>query len=79
VTALVTTPNVDRSEEIVSPRGVRQAAAGFHGNPIFCAGHTYSGKAGEPTVIGHWTEMRITEEGMFGTAVFARTPLAEQD
>ncbi len=78
VTALVSTPNVDRYEEIVQPQAFAKWLDVFMENPVFIAGHTYTGWSGEPTVIGHWTEMRVTEQGLVGTCVFAQTPLAEQ-
>ncbi len=78
VTALVSTPNPDRYEEIVEPKAFEQWLDVFMTNPVFCAGHTYVGWAGEPTVIGHWTSIKVTQEGLEATCEFARTELAEQ-
>jgi HK97 family phage prohead protease len=76
--AVVSTPNVDRYEEIVLPAAFEKWLGRFMENPVFIAGHQYGGRSGEPTVIGHWKEMRVAEEGVVGKAVFADTPLANQ-
>lgn len=78
VTAVVSTPDIDRYEEIVEPKAFKKWLKTFMGNPVFCAGHQYVGRAGEPTVIGHWTELRVTDEGLVGTAQFANSELGEQ-
>ena len=78
VTAMVSTPNVDRYEEIVEPEAFRRWLPEFTRNPVFAAGHRYVGSACEPGIIGHWTELRITKDGLLGTAVFAETPVADQ-
>lgn len=78
LTAVVSTPNPDRYEEIVEPKAFKKRLASFKANPVFCAGHVYVGMSGEPTVIGHWSDLDVTGEGLVGTAKFAATPLAEQ-
>lgn len=70
VSALVSTPNVDRYEEIVQPEAFAKWLPTFMTNPVCCANHTYTGPAGEPTVIGQWTDLRITEEGLIGVCKF---------
>lgn len=78
VTAIVSTPNVDRYEEIVDPKAFKKFLKVFMTNPVFVAGHTYIGWSGEPTVIGHWQSVEITDEGLIATAKFADTALAEE-
>ena len=74
----MSTPNVDRYEEIVEPQAFRKWLPTFMKNPIMVAVHTYIAPNGEPTIIGKWLELRITEEGLLGTAQFAKTELAEK-
>lgn len=78
VTAIVSTPNADRYEEIVEPKAFAEWLDVFMANPVFVAGHTYVGWAGEPTVIGHWQSVQITSEGLVATARFAQTKLADE-
>lgn len=78
VTALVSTPNIDRYEEMVDPQAFKKWLPTFMENPVLIAGHRYIAMNGEPTVIGHWTELQITKEGLVGTAQFAKTELAEK-
>ncbi len=78
VTAIVSTPNVDRYEEIVEPKAFEEWLPQFLTNPVFVAGHQYNGFSGEPTVIGHWVSMEVTDEGLVGTAKFADTKLADE-
>ncbi len=76
ITAAVSTPNVDRYEEIVEPKAFKLWLPTFMANPVFCAGHQYVGPGGEPTVIGSWLSMDVTNTELVGTAQFANTPLA---
>lgn len=70
LTGLVSTPNVDRYEEIVLPSAFAKRLDSFMSNPVFVAGHVYGGADGQPTTIGHWTDMKVTSEGLVGTAKF---------
>ena len=70
VNALLSTPNVDRYEERILPSAFAASLAGFKTNPILLAGHTAIGPGGEPTVIGHFEDLRITDDGLVGTAKF---------
>lgn len=78
VTAIVSTANVDRYEEIIEPEAYRKHLAAFMMNPVMLAGHAHSTADGRPSVIGHWKDVRITKEGLIGTAQFSRTPLGEE-
>lgn len=77
VTALVSTPNADRYEEIVEAEAFKKWLPVFMSNPVAVAGHTYVGWAGEATVIGHWVEVKITKQGIEATMMFAETELAK--
>lgn len=70
VTALVSTPNVDRYGEIVEPEAFRESLPMFMRNPVLIAGHRYSTEAGSCPVIGKWLSMQITKEGLIGTCEF---------
>ncbi|MEM1445154.1 MAG: HK97 family phage prohead protease [Planctomycetota bacterium] len=79
IEALVSTPAVDRYEEIVEPKAFEAWLPVFEANPVFVAGHTYSGWNGEPTVLGSWKDMKVTEEGLVGVAEFDdEDPLARR-
>lgn len=62
--------DIDRYGEIVEPEAYRASLEAFMRNPIFAAGHVYIGENGEPTVIGHWVKVWITERGLEGIAQF---------
>lgn len=70
VTALVSTPNVDRYDEIILPEAFKKWLPTFMKNPVLLAGHASRGESGEPTVIGHWIDLDITREGLVGTCRF---------
>lgn len=79
VTALVSTPNPDRYEEIVEPKAFTRWLPTFMANPVFLAGHRHGAPTGEPTVLGQWIKMEVTDEGLVGTAQFDDTdPLAQR-
>jgi len=78
ITAVVSTGGVDRYEEIVEPKAFEQRLGSFQANPVFVAGHCYSSANGEPTVIGSWSDIRITDDSLIATATFADTPLGER-
>ena len=78
ITAVVSTGSLDRYEEIVEPRAFEKHLPAFLSNPVFVAGHTYSGWSGEATVIGHWTDVAIGDAEVVATCVFAETALAEE-
>jgi HK97 family phage prohead protease len=71
------TNDLDRYNEIVEPNAYKKRLGLFESNPVFCAGHVYVGWSGEPTVIGSWSDIEITKNGLDSTASFATTPLAE--
>lgn len=76
---VMSTPEIDRYGEIVDPHAFEESLPGFMLNPVFVAGHVYIGTSGEPTVIGSWVKLAITDHGLFGTAEFdADDPLAQR-
>ncbi len=71
VSGMVSTKNIDRYEEIIEPRAFKSWLPTFMGNPQFLAGHKHVGfDAAEPTSIGQWTALAISDEGLDGTARF---------
>ncbi|MEO0966225.1 MAG: HK97 family phage prohead protease [Planctomycetota bacterium] len=79
ITVVVSTASPDRYEEIVEPSAYKRWLPKFLENPVFLAGHQHVGfDAAKPTTIGHWREMRITDDGLVGTCVFASTDLANE-
>lgn len=67
---ICSTGDIDRYGEIVEPEAYRSSIDAFMRNPIFAAGHVYIGQSGEPTVIGHWVKVWISERGLEGIAQF---------
>jgi len=51
------TKNLDRYGEIVEPRAFEKWLPTFMQNPVFIAAHVYTTPNGEPTTIGHWTDL----------------------
>jgi len=70
VTATLSTGSIDRYGEVVLPSAYEKTIASFMENPKFIAGHRYATMDGSPTSIGHWTELKVTSEGLIGTAKF---------
>lgn len=71
VTGMVSTRNTDRFEEIIEPRAFAPWLEKFMQNPVFLAGHQHVGfDAADPTVLGSWTALEITDDGLQGTAQF---------
>lgn len=68
---------VDRYGEIIEPGAYREILPQFMLNPVFMAGHVYVGPAGEPTSIGYWRDLKVTDKGLEGTAWFNQTKLGE--
>ena len=64
------TGTIDRYGEIVEPAAFKDSLELFLTNPVFLAGHTHVGPAGEATVIGTWDELKVTESGLEGWAKF---------
>jgi HK97 family phage prohead protease len=70
VTALVSTPAVDRYGEVVEPSAYKDGLAQFMANPVLVANHQYAVEGGASGVIGKWTAMAVTKDGLEGTAKF---------
>ncbi len=70
VTALVSTPNIDRYEELIDKNAYDKWLATFLSNPVLIANHVYSSPDGHPTVVGKWLDLKATDEGLIGTCQF---------
>jgi len=70
VTALVSTPSIDRYGEIVLPSAFENSLPAFMRNPVLITNHRYSTDDGSCPVIGKWVSMSITKEGLLGTCEF---------
>lgn len=77
---LCSTGEVDRYGEIVEPQAYADSIDAFMANPVFPAGHVYIGMSGEPTVIGSWAKVWISQDGLEGIAQFddEENPLAQR-
>lgn len=79
VTAFVSTPEVDRYEEIIEAGAFKKWLPHFSKNPVCLAGHDHSAfGTSSPTVIGKWSDAKITRAGLEATVTFATTKLAEE-
>src|SRR5689334_11369618 len=72
VRALVSTPNVDRYEEVIVPEAFEKHLDGFMNNPVMLAAHSHGGQDGSPSVIGQWIDMKVTKDGLFGVGKFLK-------
>jgi len=73
------TKDLDRYGEIVEPQAFEKWLPTFLENPLFLAGHKHIGEGGEPTSIGQWLDLQVTDQGLEGTAQFLDgDELAEQ-
>jgi HK97 family phage prohead protease len=77
VRALLSTPHIDRYEEIVEPKAFLKWLPTFKRSPVCLAGHVTVGQSGEPTTIGSWSDLEVTDEGLIGTVTFGVTELAQ--
>lgn len=64
VTAVVSTGAVDRFNEIIEPSAFKPWLERFRTNPVLLKAHNHDWP------IGSWKDIRITEEGLVGTAHF---------
>lgn len=67
---LCSTGQIDRYGEVVDPEALKAAVPDFMKNPVFVAGHVYSTPNGEPTVIGHWSKLWVSKDGLEGIVQF---------
>jgi len=71
VTGVLSTPSVDRYEEIVEPEAFREWLPYFiEDNPKFLPNHSHGSGSGEPSSIGHWESLEIIKAALIGTAKF---------
>lgn len=70
VTGLLSNDSIDRYGEVVLPSAFAKSLDRFMLNPKFMAQHVYGAPDGSPTSIGHWADVKITKEGLIGTAQF---------
>jgi phage head maturation protease len=77
VEAVASTSQVDRYEEIVEPSAYAKWLPHFMANPVLMPGHQYTLADGKPAQIGTWLDVRITSEGLVGTAWFDEDETAD--
>jgi HK97 family phage prohead protease len=80
IEAIVSTADVDRYQEIVEPKAYRKWLKHFKANPVMLAAHDHSAwSTGDPTVIGKWLDIQITDSGLLAVGQFmADDELAEK-
>jgi len=78
VSAIVSTPAVDRMEEIIEAQAFAKWLDQFMTNPVLKANHADGRFMGRSPVIGHWFALEINDEGLIGTCQFATTELGEE-
>lgn len=72
VDAVMSTGVVDRHGEAIEPKAFAALLPEFAKNPVLLADHDHTKQ------IGHWENVKVTDGGLEGTAVFAETALAEE-
>ena len=70
VSGILSTPTIDRYGEIVLPEAFKDSLPRFMQNPKFLGGHQSNTFDGSPTSIGHWIDMKVTNDALIGTAQF---------
>jgi len=64
------TMEIDRYGELIEPAAFGACLPAFLANPVFMAGHVHIAPDGNPTTIGTWSDLDITDTGLDGTARF---------
>lgn len=70
VTAVLSSPAIDRYGEIILPSAFEESLPEFMRNPVLLAGHKHVANDGSPTVIGHWVDIRVENNALIGTCQF---------
>ena len=71
VEAIVSTADVDRYQEIVEPKAYKKWLKHFMANPVMLAAHDHSAwSTGDPTTIGRWKDIQVTDKGLLATCEF---------
>ena len=70
VTGVLSSPTIDRYGEIVLPRAFEPTLHQFKRNPKFLGAHAWGPETGQPTSIGRWIDIQITDQAVTGTAQF---------
>lgn len=71
VEAIVSTADVDRYQEIVEPKAFKKWLKHFQANPVMLAAHDHSAwSTGDPTTIGRWKDIQVTDKGLLATCEF---------
>lgn len=72
VDAVMSTEALDRYNERILHDSWKKRIGRFESSPVLLKDHDHT----KP--IGHWENVRVTDKGLVGTAVFATTPDAEE-
>ncbi len=79
VTAILSTPTIDRYGEVILPESVMKRLDGFKKNPVLLANHVHSADDGSSGIIGKWVEIGIRKLPGVGKAVVGTCRLMEDD
>lgn len=72
------TPDVDRYGEIVLPSAFAKSLKQFMLNPVFPFGHHYEASGNQLPTVGHWKDMRVSDNALIGKAYFKPRGLGEE-
>lgn len=72
VDAVMSTDALDRYLEVINPKAWVKRLSRFLSSPVLLKDHDHT----KP--IGHWENVRVTDEGLVGTAIFADTKDANE-
>jgi len=80
ITAIASTRERDRDEDIILPEAFRAHLTAFLKNPVILAGHQHRSASGSPTVIGSVVpgSLKIGDGAVTFTMRFASTALGEE-
>lgn len=79
VTAMASTPDLDRDGEIILPSAFKESLARFMRNPVVLTSHNHRLDDGRSPVVGNVVDAKVSGEGLLVVIEFhAETELAEE-
>ena len=77
LSAVASTPAVDRDGEVLLPAAFAEDLAKYRANPVIMAAHQHRSDSGMPTIIGSAGRIEIEDDALVFEMTFARTEVAK--
>ena len=78
LTAIASTPTIDRDGEIVLPSAFKDSIANFIESGVILSSHIHRSLNGYPTIVGTPTRMEIIDNALEFDMLFAPTPMPQE-